>query len=230
MSYADKVLDQAEQLIADGKPDEAQALIAPLIEAEPNNPRAWSVLADATTDAAEAAGYRKKVVELARAATSNLSSPSTPLSGPMTSHPQQQPYQPPPPYQQSDQLLYDDGGMVRITQSQIIIAGVTYPVYGVTSVRVQLEKPRTGWLTFFMLLAAFVMIGGVFAASDNLFCLIVGALAFLTLAVVLYFETRKKRYELIIGTAGGERSALSSTNESALHQAYHAISQAISRR
>lgn len=127
-------------------------------------------------------------------------------------------------------VFYDDGGMVRVTRSQVIIAGVVYPLHGITSVRVQLAKPKNGWLTVLMLLATVLMIGGIFAASENPFCLIVGAIGVVTCAVIMFLRTREKRYQLILGTAGGERPALESPHEPAIIQPYQAIMHALSTR
>jgi hypothetical protein len=93
MSYTDTMLDQAEHAISEGRLDDAHAILNPILEAEPHNPRVWAVLADATQDAAEAAGYRTKVVELARAA--NVAPPSGPM----------------PPYPQQPQQSYQSGPM-----------------------------------------------------------------------------------------------------------------------
>src|SRR5687768_16289808 len=87
------ILDQAQAELRAGRKAEAWKLAAPIVKADPNNARAWRVLADISDkDAPErASGYRAK----AEAAEANS------RLGPPAGQPPQQlrPQQPPPPAQ-----------------------------------------------------------------------------------------------------------------------------------
>lgn len=100
MGYTDTILDQARAKLAAGQPSEAWELAAPIAEAEPDNPRAWHLLADISGAAFpdRAAEYRQK----AQAAEAKFR-PLTTQQQPLPHSPQYQnvAYQPQPPPRQS---------------------------------------------------------------------------------------------------------------------------------
>jgi hypothetical protein len=90
MSYTDTILNQAEQALREGRKGEVRRLVAPIVEAEPQNGRAWHLLADASDDEAQAQFYRDK------AGQAGMPIPQRSPAPPMQPQYQQQPQ----PYQQ----------------------------------------------------------------------------------------------------------------------------------
>jgi hypothetical protein len=97
VSYTDTLLDQAAQALQEGRKGEVRRLVAPIVDAEPGNGRAWHLLADAADDEAQAQIYRD------RAAQSGM---LTPPRGPIPQPQQPQYQQQPQPMQYAQQPQY----------------------------------------------------------------------------------------------------------------------------
>lgn len=111
MSDINALLDQAQAELRAGRKAEAWKLAAPIVKADPNNARAWRVLADISEKDApdRAAGYRAK----AEAAEANARLGPAPATGPTQffQQPPAQQYAPPnPPAQPQPQQLRPQQG------------------------------------------------------------------------------------------------------------------------
>jgi hypothetical protein len=113
MSDTNAILDQAQAELRAGRKAEAWKLTAAIVKADPQNARAWRVLADISEKDApdRAAGYRAKAEAAEANARLGPPAPASPAPGPthhvqrLPSMEQPQPHQGPPPgpYQQPPQ-------------------------------------------------------------------------------------------------------------------------------
>lgn len=79
MSDTDQILDQAQAELRAGRKAEAWKLTAPIVKADPNNARAWRILADISdNDAPERAGGYRAKAEAAEAAARFTPAPMRP--------------------------------------------------------------------------------------------------------------------------------------------------------
>jgi len=120
----------------------------------------------------------------------------------------------------TEQTLYSDTGVL-VSTTRLIVNGVTYPLANVSSVRLMTQPPNR---TFAVILIIVGLIAFAFGQSGIVFGLLC-----LGLGVLLCF-VQKSTYVMLIGSAGGEKSALSSTNASYMTSVVEHINRAIIER
>lgn len=114
---------------------------------------------------------------------------------------------------------YLRAGDVLVTSTRIEIAGQTFAVRNVGSVKV--TKPGSPWFAVLLLVASIGMIGNKDVRAG-------GAIVFLACAAWIWQKLRTRRLVLVGG--GGETVAMTSTNGGFIETARSAIAEAISAR
>ncbi|HEY1882935.1 MAG TPA: DUF6232 family protein [Candidatus Cybelea sp.] len=122
-----------------------------------------------------------------------------------------------------ERTIYLDAA-AKITPVRAIIAGVTYPIAAITSVRMAvIPRSMLGWLL--------ALLGGVIAifnvTSTGHLSGFGGGVLVLGILLVLM---NPKRYIVMITTAGGEKAALRSPNAQPIVAIVDAINEAIVAR
>ncbi len=117
-----------------------------------------------------------------------------------------------------EQRLFQDGN-ASVSTSRVILNGTTYPLSNVSSVRL-LFKPKN---------LAPVGITGFLAALFALSKVWLLAIIFVVIAIIVWRRTKVK-YTLLLGTAGGEKSALVSSDSIYMRTLEDKINTAIVRR
>jgi len=118
----------------------------------------------------------------------------------------------------TEQALYTDQN-VHVSTSRLIIHGTTYALSNVTSVRMLETPPNRSF-------AITLIVLGVIFLGIRLY-----ALALIALAVgILLCVVLKATYSLAIGSASGERSAMSSKDRDYIAHVVESINEAIIAR
>jgi predicted small integral membrane protein len=125
----------------------------------------------------------------------------------------------------TEQVFFAEGN-VQVSRSRIVIDNQTYPISGVTSVRTEtLAVDRQQ--SFICIFAGIVIPFGLWEFV-GIIALLLG-IAVLVVGVWLW-QQAKPKYQLFVGTAGGDRLALSSHDESFVQRVAGAINNALIAR
>lgn len=114
-----------------------------------------------------------------------------------------------------------------ITTARAVLAGTTYAMANITSVRQLAEPSAAGFLG---LLAAGGAALGIYVAIDGLWRLGLVILAFAALLGLAAYFARKRTYWVRIGTAGAETNAVSSDDPVWVARVVGALNDAIVSR
>ena len=115
-----------------------------------------------------------------------------------------------------------EGGGVTITNSRFIVAGQTYAMSGVTSVKGITHSPSRKGPVILLAIGVLALIAG---KAEGL----VGALVFLA-AGVAWWVVQKPKYAVVLHSASGETEALTSQDGSFISKVVGALNAAIVAR
>lgn len=125
-----------------------------------------------------------------------------------------------------ERVILDERG-IRVSTVTIRIGDATYPLRGVTSVRVE-PQPRSPWPLALLVLGSCIGLpdlGGLLTRGEGGPCLL-PALPMILVALALLFTTRT-RHVLKLGTGGDDRDALVTTDADTAHRVRSAIERAL---
>lgn len=132
----------------------------------------------------------------------------------------------------ADQVIYTDQ-LVTITTSRVIVRGTTYALRNITSVRALLTPANTGCAVALIILGVVIAFCGLTGALTNSGAgAVVTGLLFagaIVVAGVLWMRSLKPTYHLLLASASGETSALSSQDPGYINHLVGCINEAIVR-
>lgn len=123
-----------------------------------------------------------------------------------------------------EQTFFNEGGVL-VTRSRIVIGKQTYPMNGITSIRTETVEPNliVPIILFFIeVFMSFTVVAGEFG-----FFFI--GLLLLGIAVA-WLNAAKLVYNILFGTAGGEKQALTDPNAEYVSRVENAINEALIAR
>jgi hypothetical protein len=118
-----------------------------------------------------------------------------------------------------DQVYADQN--VLISTTRIIVNGVTYPLSNVSSVRLYSRSPNYLFPILAVIVGLFALAGGKDTILFALLCLGIGGALFFVL---------KPTYTMLLGSAGGEKAALTSKDHAYMANVIEHINNAIVAR
>lgn len=135
----------------------------------------------------------------------------------------------------AEEVLFQQGH-ARVTTTKVQIGGTTYPLSGITSVSTkelrETPLPQLGLLfggTAFLLLALLILSND--AVPDKILANLFGAAGVATMAIgLIWLRSLGARYAVVLGTAGSERAALVTRDQTFATAVRDAVEQAITRR
>ncbi len=113
--------------------------------------------------------------------------------------------------------LYSDTAVL-VSTTRLIVNGVTYPLANVSSVRLICQPPNRAAAVILIIVGVIALAFGSSGIVFGLLCIGLG---------VMISVVQKSTYVMLIGSAGGEKSALSSTDQSYMSTVVAHINQAI---
>ncbi|MGH8647105.1 MAG: DUF6232 family protein [Gammaproteobacteria bacterium] len=120
----------------------------------------------------------------------------------------------------AEQSFLDEGG-VSITNSRFMVAGQTYAMSGITSVKAVTHNPSRKGPIILVAIGLVAMLAGKEA--------IIGGLLFLA-AGVAWWVLQKPKYVVVLHSASGEAEALTSKDGGFISKVVNALNQAIVAR
>lgn len=141
----------------------------------------------------------------------------------------------------AEELLFEGDG-VRITSTRATIYSTTYPINGITSVRVARKSPSIGvpvivmtcgsFLGFLVLCFGTSMVSQTGQSPGVMSALVVpGSIVLGSWALGLWMISRGKgTYNVVLGTAGGDRRALGTKDKWFAEDVKDAIERAVIQR
>lgn len=120
----------------------------------------------------------------------------------------------------AEQTLYGDPAVL-VSTTRLIVNGVTYPLANVSSVRFIVEPPNRTPVIVLILVGLLFLIGGLNTLIVTVILVGIG---------ILVGFLQKSRYVLLIGSAGGEKSALSGHDQAYMANVVEHINRAIIER
>jgi hypothetical protein len=122
--------------------------------------------------------------------------------------------------------FYSDDHGVRVTNTRFIVGNVTYAMGNITSVKKSTEPPHRGLA---MLLIAIGIASLLFAASDkNAGIFVLGVVLVLVGGVM--WRGARPTYGILIASASGESTPLTSRNKERIEKIIQAVNEAIIHR
>lgn len=113
-----------------------------------------------------------------------------------------------PPRRGEAEFIYTDG-LVAISSTVAVIHGMTYPIEGISAVRVAARRLAAG----FAAVSAACGVSGVLAFHQDADVAAIWLFSLsATLAMVAYANANRPRYSLLLRTRGGEVAAFSSAD------------------
>ncbi len=119
-----------------------------------------------------------------------------------------------------EQQLFNDNDAL-VSTTRVIIGGTTYPLVNVSSVSL-----RASSVAFKYVLVVFFAIGAFSSLVSKSWG---GAVLCIGIALMIWFIVKVK-YRLILGTSGGEKTALKSSNRDYMTRLKDAIDTAVVSR
>ena len=135
--------------------------------------------------------------------------------------------------------VYFDSPRARITSTSARFGATTYPLGGITSVRQKAIPAQTGMGVLAVLVGVIALLcSGVWTWSDlqqggqMLGVAFVGAIGGVVMLMLggMVFASQRPSYQIVIGTAGGERSGLTSDDPDLVSQVASALEEALADR
>lgn len=129
----------------------------------------------------------------------------------------------------TDEHVFLNEGNVFVSNSRAVIAGTTYSLANITSVRKGRTPPKRGCAILLVAGAAILAVISLSLLSEDMgsglvvlfFGVGLGALG------VVWFRSLKPTFHVLTASASGETQALSSTDENLIDRVVHALSEAI---
>ena len=111
---------------------------------------------------------------------------------------------------------------VKVTNARFMVGSQTFSMSNITSVKAMAQSPQRGWPVALLVVGAMML---AFGTRD-----IWGfAIAFVAVGAIWLF-TQKSMYHVMLTTAGGETSALSSKQKEYIQKVVQALNDAIVAR
>ena len=111
---------------------------------------------------------------------------------------------------------YED---VTVTNARFMVAAQTFAMSNITSVKASKKEPNRIWPTIVVILGMLFFVGGGTAAA-----IVIGG------AGIAWLVLQKPMYHVVLTTAGGETSALSSKQREYIQKVVQALNEAIVAR
>jgi len=138
-------------------------------------------------------------------------------------------------------VFFQDQRGVYVSRSRVVLAGVTYPINGITAVASRKISKTPVWLiigilvalsSFSCILPGVAMMTDEKSVGGGVGCAGMGAFEFLIGAglIALYIWVQKDRYALVIGTAGTQVDAIIHTDWRYIGSVVEAINNALASR
>lgn len=136
-----------------------------------------------------------------------------------------------------EEVLLEEVG-IRVTTTRVTLGSTTYPVNGITSVRVGSESPSLFPLVMLSTLGCVLgpVIGfvpglGQQGGPNPVASIAGGVVMFGLVGLGIVMQLRgKSRYYVVLGTGAGERRALYTRDKDTAHRTRESIEQAVTRR
>lgn len=126
----------------------------------------------------------------------------------------------------STETVYLDEGGVLVSSARVCIAGVTYPLRNITSVKTLREDPGNGAvilsITVMMAGLGVAVIGGLSEVGVVGLCVLA-----VGIGILVMWMKEKPKHWVVMGTAGTEQQALLSHDGAWIARVVAAINQAI---
>jgi hypothetical protein len=120
----------------------------------------------------------------------------------------------------TEQQIFADQNVL-ISTTRLIVNGVTYPLSNVSSVRLLQKKPNYTLAIILVIVGLLLFMGGTSTVFVAFICFGIG--------VALFFVL-KSTFIMLIGSAGGEKAALTSKDEAYMSNVVAHINNAIVER
>lgn len=147
-----------------------------------------------------------------------------------------------------EEVIFEDRRGAKVTNTRVMLHGTTYPVNGITSVRAVTIPPANGCAAMLVLVgigvvlcgALFTVAGGMVLsnaeAREGGFVVLIVGISVLVIGVIVAvaafysFNATKATYAVVIGTAGGDRRGLITSDRAFASAVREAIDTAVTRR
>ncbi|MBI2830735.1 MAG: hypothetical protein HYX79_00560 [Chloroflexi bacterium] len=126
----------------------------------------------------------------------------------------------------TEQTFYSDESGVRITGTRAIFNNTTYSMANISSIRTAVTPPKRNGAIWTIIIGLFVFIGGMSASVPGL--AVFGAI--ILLLGVLWAWKASSAYHIMITSASGETSALTSKSKDYIAKVSQAMNEAIIHR
>ncbi len=131
----------------------------------------------------------------------------------------------------SEQVLHSDGH-VKVTSKSFTVFGTMYPLRNITSVKMVMIPAKRGCAVLLLLFGFLQVFASFFAQvpddlPDWLYYAQWGFAALVLVAAILWLRSSKTKYGVVISTAAGEETALSSTQRPYVEKIVHALNTAV---
>lgn len=121
-----------------------------------------------------------------------------------------------------EKTFYQDTTVV-VTNSRCIVAGQTYAMSGITSVRPFTEVPSKGGPILLIIVGALLVMGGF--GQSSVFGVVLGII---TVAVgIAWYKSKKDIYHVVVHSASGESRLIHSIDRSYITSIIAALNEAI---
>jgi hypothetical protein len=131
-----------------------------------------------------------------------------------------------------ERSFLNDGG-VYVSNTRVVIHGTTYATANITSVRKHVTPANNGCAIVLVILGALGALGGLTLAlgrsGDGRWSAFGTSLVLLIIGIV-WFQSLRPTYNVMLATAAGERQGLTSKDEGVVDRVTGAIADAIVHR
>ena len=121
-----------------------------------------------------------------------------------------------------ERTFYQDTTVI-VTNSRCIVAGQTYAMSGITSVRPFTEVPSKAGPVILTIIGALFLMGGL--SQQAAFGIVVGIL--MIVAGIAWFKSKKDIYHVVVHSASGESRLIHSTDQKYITNIIAALNEAI---
>jgi hypothetical protein len=131
----------------------------------------------------------------------------------------------------AEEKIFLNENRVSVTNLRMLHAGRSYPMSGVTSVKVSEKEPKLWGPLFLILMASLFLIGDLntFLKTGNIKGMVI-SLIFLTVGIYWWQtskSTNKTQYSIWLISASGEKKTYTSTDKEFVNKIVKAINKAI---
>lgn len=119
-------------------------------------------------------------------------------------------------------VFYTDGKGIRVTNARFIVEQTTYSMRNITSVKKKLTSPNRRWPLIAFVAALFFLLPGLKTPLPYLLYSFISAGVGVTI-----WSFQKATFDLVISSASGESTAITSHEESYIEHIVRALNEAI---